>query len=51
MKCLDIVNYIAPGFSYDRYMKAYGCDLVILSDQAIRISITILLKQPWSWFL
>ena len=22
-----------------------------LSDQAIRISITILLKQPWSWFL
>ena len=22
-----------------------------LSDQAIRISVTILLKQPWSWFL
>ena len=27
LKCLDIVNYLAPGFSYDKYLKAYGCDL------------------------
>ncbi len=25
MKWLDITNYLAPGFSYDRYLKAYGC--------------------------
>ena len=24
---LDIVNYLAPGFSYDMYLKAYGCEL------------------------
>ena len=27
LKFLDIVNYLAPGFSYDKYLKAYGCDL------------------------
>ena len=24
---LDMVNYLAPGFSYAKYLKAYGCDL------------------------
>ena len=24
---LDITNLIAPGFSYERYLKAYGCEL------------------------
>ena len=24
---LDITNFIAPGFSYERYLKAYGCEL------------------------
>ena len=27
LKFLDMVNYLAPGFSYDKYLKAYGCDL------------------------
>ena len=27
LKFLDIVNYLAPGVSYDKYLKAYGCDL------------------------
>ena len=27
LKFLDMVNYLAPGFSYDNYLKAYGCDL------------------------
>ena len=22
---VDVVDYIAPGFSYDKYLKAYGC--------------------------
>ena len=26
-KWLDIANYLAPGFSYDRYLKAYGCTM------------------------
>ena len=26
-KILWIVNYLAPGFSYDKYLKAYGCEL------------------------
>ena len=26
-KFLDIINYLAPGFSYDKYLKAYGCEL------------------------
>ena len=25
LKFLDICNYLAPGFSYDKYLKAYGC--------------------------
>ena len=25
-KWLDITNYLAPGFSYDKYLKAYGCE-------------------------
>ena len=25
LKFLDITNYLAPGFSYDKYLKAYGC--------------------------
>ena len=24
---LDMVNFLAPGYSYDKYLKAYGCDL------------------------
>ena len=26
-KIIDIFNYLAPGFSYDKYLKAYGCAL------------------------
>ena len=26
-KFLDIVNYLAPCFSYDKYLKAYDCEL------------------------
>ena len=25
LKFVDMINYIAPGFSYDKYLKAYGC--------------------------
>ena len=24
---LDIMNYLAPGFSYEKFLKAYGCTL------------------------
>ena len=24
-KFLDITNFIAPGFSYEKYLKAFGC--------------------------
>ena len=24
---LDVNNYLAPGFSYDKYLKVYGCEL------------------------
>ena len=24
---LDLTNFIAPGFSYERYLKAYSCEL------------------------
>ena len=27
LKFLDITSYSAPGFSYDKYLKAYGCEL------------------------
>ena len=27
LQFVDICNYLAPGFSYDKYLKAYGCDL------------------------
>ena len=27
LKFLDLVNYLAPGVSYDKYLKAYGYDL------------------------
>ena len=27
LKFCDIVNNLAPGFSYDKYLKAYGCEL------------------------
>ena len=27
LKFLDMVNYLAPGVSYDKYLKAYGCEL------------------------
>ena len=27
LKILDMVNFLAPGYSYDKYLKAYGCDL------------------------
>ena len=26
-KFLDIINFLAPGYSYDKYLKAYGCEL------------------------
>ena len=26
-KLIDMVNYLAPGYSYDKYLKAYGCEL------------------------
>ncbi len=26
-KNFDIINYLAPGFNYDKYLKAYGCEL------------------------
>ena len=27
LKFWDIINYLAPGFSYDKFLKAYGCTL------------------------
>ena len=27
LKFVDICNYLAPGVSYDKYLKAYGCEL------------------------
>ena len=27
LKFIDMVNYLAPSYSYDKYMKAYGCEL------------------------
>ena len=27
LKFIDIVNYLTPGFSYDKYLKAHGCEL------------------------
>ena len=27
LKFLAITSYLAPGFSYDKYLKAYGCEL------------------------
>ena len=27
LKLIDITSYLAPGFSYDKYLKAYGCEL------------------------
>ena len=24
-KFIDVINYLAPGFSYDKYLKAYAC--------------------------
>ena len=27
LKFLDITSYLAPGFSCDKYLKAYGCEL------------------------
>ena len=27
LKFVDMINYIAPGFSYDKYLKAYGCEV------------------------
>ena len=28
LKFLDMTNYIAPGFSYHKYLKAYGCKII-----------------------
>ena len=25
LKFIDFINYLAPGFSYDKYLKVYGC--------------------------
>ena len=27
LKFIDMVNFLAPGYSYDKYLKAYGCNL------------------------
>ena len=27
LKFLDIINFLAPGYSYGKYLKAYGCEL------------------------
>ena len=27
LKFLDIINFLAPGYSYDKYLKACGCEL------------------------
>ena len=27
IKFLDVLNILAPGFSYDQFIKAYGCKL------------------------
>ena len=27
LKFLDMTNYVAPGFSYAKYLKAYGCEV------------------------
>ena len=27
LKFLDVTQYLAPGFSYDKYLTAYGCEL------------------------
>ena len=27
LKFLDIINFLEPGYSYDKYLKAYGCEL------------------------
>ena len=27
LKFLDVTNYIAPGFSYEKYLKVYGCEV------------------------
>ena len=27
LRFLDILNFLAPGYSYDKYLKAYGCEL------------------------
>ena len=27
LKFLDIFNYLAAGFSYSQFLKAYGCDI------------------------
>ena len=27
LKFLDVTQYLAPGVSYDKYLKAYGCEL------------------------
>ena len=27
IKFLDMVNFLAPGYMYDKYLKAYGCKL------------------------
>ena len=27
LKFLDVTQYLAPGISYDKYLKAYGCEL------------------------
>ena len=29
LKFLDMTNYIAPGFSHDKYLKVYGCGVTI----------------------
>ena len=36
LKFVDICNYLAPGISYDKYLKAYGCEV---AERSISIRI------------
>ena len=48
LKFLDMTNYIAPGFSYDKYLKVYGCEVTKghftyeYMDRLVRLDDTVL---------
>ena len=47
----NMMMYRSRLFSRELFFCQISLVHCSLSDQAIRISVTILLKQPWSWFL